>query len=164
MSSTWRESAMSITSPEPTASSRAGTRAFAALLTGIIFGLGLAVAQMTNPNKVLNFLDIAGAWDASLLLVLGGAVVVATLGYHWVLKLQTPLLDDDFHLPASRVIDAPLVAGAAIFGIGWGLGGYCPGPALSSLGFGNAEALWFLPAMVLGAGLQRWLARPVDDQ
>jgi uncharacterized membrane protein YedE/YeeE len=139
-------------------------RSLAALLTGTIFGLGLAVAQMTNPNKVLNFLDIAGAWDASLLLVLSGAAVVATVGYRWVLKLQTPLLGDHFHLPTSRAIDAPLVAGAAIFGIGWGLGGFCPGPALSSLGFGNTEALWFVPAMVLGAGLQRWQPRPMDDQ
>jgi len=132
------------------------SRAFVALLVGAIFGVGLALAQMIDPLKVLGFLDLAGAWDASLLFVLGGAVVVAAIGFRYVLRRPAPQFDDLFHVPARRPIDTPLIVGATIFGIGWGLGGYCPGPAIASLGFGNAEALCFVPAMLIGAGLQRW--------
>jgi len=130
----------------------------AALAAGIVFGVGLAVAGMIDPRKVLAFLDVAGAWDASLLFVLGGAVVVAFAGFRWVQRRPAPLLDTRFHLPAASAIDAPLLVGAALFGVGWGLAGYCPGPAIASLGFGNAEALWFVPAMLAGAGVQRWWA------
>jgi uncharacterized membrane protein YedE/YeeE len=140
------------------ASTSSGPRALVALAAGAVFGMGLAVAQMIDPRKVLGFLDIAGAWDASLLFVLGGAVVVAAIGFHFVLRRPAPLFDDHFHVSALKAIDARLLGGAAIFGIGWGLGGYCPGPAIASLGFGNAEVLWFLPAMLVGAGLQRWQA------
>jgi uncharacterized membrane protein YedE/YeeE len=129
------------------------------LLCGLVFGLGLGVSQMVDPRKVLGFLDIAGAWDASLMLVMGGALLVAAVGFRVALRRPSPRFGDRFHLGASRTIDAPLLGGAVLFGIGWGLAGYCPGPAIASLGFGNAEALWFLPAMVAGAGLQRWQAR-----
>ena len=129
------------------------------LLCGLVFGLGLGVSQMVDPRKVLGFLDIAGAWDASLMLVMGGALLVAAVGFRVVLRRPSPRFGDRFHLGAARAIDAPLLTGAALFGIGWGLAGYCPGPAIASLGFGNAEALWFLPAMVAGAGLQRWKAQ-----
>jgi uncharacterized membrane protein YedE/YeeE len=135
------------------------SRNLAALLAGTVFGAGLAVAQMIDPRKVLGFLDVAGPWDASLLFVLGGAVLVATIGFRVVLHRQAPLLDAQFHLGTQRRIDAPLLLGSGVFGVGWGLGGYCPGPAIASLGFGNAEALWFLPAMVVGAVVQRWQAR-----
>jgi uncharacterized protein len=131
-------------------------RAVAALLAGIVFGAGLALAQMIDPRKVLGFLDVAGDWDPSLLFVLGGAVLVAVLGFRFVLRRQAPLIDDRFRLPTATAVDAALITGATIFGIGWGLGGYCPGPAIASLGFGNPEALWFVPAMMIGAGLQRW--------
>lgn len=131
-------------------------RAGAALLAGTVFGAGLALAQMIDPRKVLAFLDVAGDWDPSLLFVLSGAVLVAALGFRFVLRRQAPLIDDRFRLPAATAVDAALVSGAAIFGVGWGLGGYCPGPAIASLGFGNPEALWFVPAMMMGAGLQRW--------
>lgn len=134
-------------------------RAAAALLSGTVFGFGLALAQMTDPNKVLGFLDLAGDWDPSLMLVLAGAVGTAALAFRRVLRRSGPLLDDHFHISPKRRVDAPLLIGAALFGLGWGLGGYCPGPAISSLGFGNAEALWFVPAMLLGAGVQRWQAR-----
>lgn len=134
-------------------------RGAAALLSGTVFGFGLALAQMTDPNKVLGFLDLAGDWDPSLMLVLGGAVGTATLAFRQLLRRARPALDDHFHISAKLRIDAPLLAGAALFGVGWGLGGYCPGPAISSLGFGNAEAFWFVPAMLVGAGVQRWQAQ-----
>jgi uncharacterized membrane protein YedE/YeeE len=128
----------------------------AAGLSGSVFGVGLAVAQMTDPRKVLGFLDVTGAWDASLLFVLGGAVVLSALAFHFVLRRPAPLWDMRFHLPAVSAIDRPLLLGSALFGIGWGLAGYCPGPAIASLGFGNAEALWLVPAMLAGAALHRW--------
>lgn len=137
--------------------SRAGL--WAGLLCGLIFGLGLGVSQMVDPRKVLGFLDIAGAWDASLMFVMGGALLVAAIGFRAVLRRPTPRFGERFDLSTARRIDAPLLGGAALFGIGWGLAGYCPGPAIASLGFGNAEALWFLPAMLAGAGLQHWQAR-----
>jgi len=133
-------------------------RALAALLAGIVFGVGLAVAQMTDPRKVLGFLDLAGAWDASLLFVLGGAVLLAGIAFRFLVKRRAPLLDPQFHLPGATAIDRPLLLGSALFGVGWGLAGYCPGPAIASLGFGNAEALWIVPALFAGAALQRWQA------
>ena len=137
-----------------------GKRIAAAGLTGVVFGVGLAVAQLTDPRKVLGFLDVAGAWDASLLFVLGGAVAFATLAFRVVLKRPAPLLDARFHIPPPGAIDRPLLMGSTLFGVGWGLAGYCPGPAVASLGFGNPEALWFVPALLAGAALQRWRAAP----
>ena len=131
-------------------------RNLAALGSGVVFGVGLSLAQMTNPDKVLNFLDISGHWDPSLLLVLGGAVVLSAIAFRLVFKRGTPLWDGQFHLPLSKAIDRPLIVGSALFGIGWGLSGYCPGPAIASLGFGNPEALWVLPSIIAGAALQRW--------
>ena len=133
-------------------------RALAALVAGLVFGVGLALAQMTDPRKVLGFLDLAGAWDASLLFVLGGAVLLAGVGFRFVLKRRAPLLAERFQLPTATAIDRPLLLGSALFGVGWGLAGYCPGPAIASLGFGNAEALWIVPALFAGAALQRWQA------
>ncbi len=134
-------------------------RALAALAAGTVFGTGLAVAQMIDPRKVLGFLDVAGAWDASLLFVLGGAVVLAAVAFRVVLRRPAPLWDDRFHLGTHQAVDAPLLLGAALFGVGWGLAGYCPGPAIASLAFGNSEAWWFVPAMAAGAALQHWQAR-----
>ncbi len=134
-------------------------QALVGLLAGIVFGLGLGLSQMVDPNKVLNFLDIAGTWDPSLMRVLGGAVGVAALGYRLVLRRPAPLLGERFHVSPATAIDAPLLVGALLFGVGWGLAGYCPGPAIASLGFANPEALWFLPAMLAGIGLQRWQLR-----
>lgn len=137
---------------------------WASLLCGMIFGLGLGVSQMVDPRKVLGFLDLFGAWDASLMFVMGGALLATAIGYRLVLRRPAPRLAERFHLSAQRAVDAPLLGGAALFGIGWGLAGYCPGPAIASLGLGNAEALWFLPAMAAGAGLQRWRARRRVDR
>ena len=135
-------------------SSRGGL--WTGLLCGLVFGLGLGVSQMVDPRKVLGFLDVAGAWDPSLMLVMGGALLVAAVGFRRVLGRPAPRFGDRFHLSAARAIDAPLLGGAALFGIGWGLAGYCPGPAIASLALGNGEALWFVPAMLAGAGLRRW--------
>jgi len=144
--------------------SRVLWRNVAALLSGGVFGLGLSLAQMTNPNKVLNFLDVGGHWDPSLLLVLGGAVLLSALTFWVVFKRGAPVWDSQFHLPLAQAVDRPLVLGSVLFGIGWGLSGYCPGPAIASLGLGNPEALWVVPSIVAGAALQRWThARQTAD-
>ena len=134
----------------------------AALLAGVVFGVGLAIAQMVDPRKVLAFLDVAGAWDPSLLFVLGGAVVVAAIGFRLARRRARPLLAESFHPSTGGAVDQSLLIGAALFGLGWGLAGYCPGPAIASLGFANAEALWFVPAMLIGIGLQCWQAHRAD--
>ncbi len=105
---------------------------------------------MTNPAKVLNFLDFAGSWDPSLAFVMGGAVITTTIGYRLAWRSKSPLCDAIFHLPQKTRIDARLVAGAALFGIGWGLVGFCPGPALTALSFGGWPTLLFVAAMVAG--------------
>jgi len=130
-----------------------------ALLSGVVFGVGLAVAQMTNPLKVQAFLDLAGDWDPSLALVMGGAVSCTLVGFHLVLKRRQPLWGDSWHLPTLFKVDRRLVVGAALFGIGWGLSGYCPGPAIATLLSNNREAWIFVPAMLVGGALQRWQAR-----
>ncbi|AGS38434.1 MAG: putative membrane protein YedE/YeeE [Cycloclasticus pugetii] len=121
-----------------------------ALVAGVIFGVGLALSQMVNPNKVINFLDITGQWDPSLMFVLGGAVLTTTLAYRFIFSRGKPLLADDFQLPTLLQIDRPLIIGAALFGIGWGVIGYCPGPAVASLGFGFQEPLLVVVSMLVG--------------
>lgn len=132
-------------------------RDLAALLAGLLFGLGLAVAQMTNPLKVLAFLDIFGNWDPSLGLVMGGAVAVTLLGFRIILRQPAPLFDTKFHLPTRRDLDRDLIAGAALFGTGWGIAGFCPGPAVAALAYGSLEPVLFVGAMLVGAQLQRLL-------
>jgi uncharacterized protein len=127
------------------------TQNLVALITGIVFGLGLSISQMTDPVRVLGFLDITGAWDPTLLFVLGGAVSVTAISFRFVLRLPHPLAADKFYLPTQHKIDLSLVLGAAIFGIGWGIAGYCPGPALVGLGLGNANAVLFVSAMLVGS-------------
>jgi uncharacterized membrane protein YedE/YeeE len=130
---------------------------------GLIFGIGLLVSGMSNPAKVLNFLDLgaiaAGGWDASLAFVMAGAVAVTFSGFRWVLRRSRPLLGDTFHLPPRRELDLRIIAGPAIFGIGWGLLGFCPGPALTALGYGSAKAFIFVAAMFAGMGLARILSQ-----
>lgn len=120
------------------------------LAAGLIFGLGLVISGMANPAKVLNFLDVAGHWDPSLAFVMLGAIAVTATGYRFVLRRPKPLLDDSFHLPGRNTIDRPLVIGSAIFGLGWGLFGFCPGPAITSLGLAATGTLVFVPAMLIG--------------
>ena len=131
-------------------------RALAALLAGAVFGVGLALSRMTDPHVVLGFLDIFGDFDPSLAFVLGGAVATTGIAFRLILRRQRPVLAPAFALPAARGIDAPLVAGAIVFGLGWGLAGYCPGPVLVGAAGGVSTALWFVPAMLLGSWLQKW--------
>lgn len=118
--------------------------------SGLIFGIGLIVSGMADPSKVLNFLDLAGRWDPSLAFVMGGAVAVSFVGYRLAWRRDRPVLEDEFELPKTTGIDAKLVTGAALFGIGWGIGGFCPGPALTSVPLAAAGTLAFVPAMLLG--------------
>jgi uncharacterized membrane protein YedE/YeeE len=130
--------------------SHAMKHALAAGLSGVLFGAGLLISGMTDPNKVLGFLDVFGAWDASLLFVMVGAIGVHALGYRLIRRRSAPLFADAFSMPAARDIDAKLLVGAAVFGIGWGLGGYCPGPAVVSLASLRGDVVAFVGGMVLG--------------
>ena len=121
---------------------------------GLLFGLGLWLSGMANPRKVLDFLDVTGNWDPSLLLVMGGAVAVTAAFFRPVLKRPAPFLGVRFEVADVKHIDLPLVLGAAIFGAGWGIGGYCPGPALTALANLNVEAFAFVAAMVAGGLLK----------
>ena len=131
----------------------------AAFMAGLLFGIGLYVAQMVNPNKVLSFLDIAGRWDPSLALVMGSAVLVTGLGFPLALRRGKPLWGDGFTLPTRRDIDRDLLVGAALFGIGWGIAGYCPGPAIAALLIHPSEAIPFVVAMLVGGWAQARRAR-----
>ena len=134
-------------------------QAIAALIAGIVFGIGLAVSQMIDPAKVLGFLDIAGRWDPSLAFVMAGALAVTFAGYRLTRGRAAPILAPRFELPTKRDLDRRLLGGAVLFGIGWGLAGICPGPAIALLAFGLKETLIFVAAMALGAWLQRMADR-----
>lgn len=122
----------------------------ATLLSGLLFGTGLTISGMVNPMKILNFLDIFGPWDATLMLVMGAGLVVTLLGYQIIFKRNAPLFTSSFRLPTSEDIDVQLLGGAALFGLGWGLSGFCPGPAIASLVFGKTESITFVIAMAAG--------------
>lgn len=123
-----------------------------ALLAGLVFGIGLMLSGMANPAKVLGFLDISGQWDPSLALVMGGAVAVAAVVFAWSRKRPVSLLGAELKLPTTRQIDKRLVIGSLVFGAGWGIAGFCPGPALVVLVMGEAKALVFVLAMLAGMG------------
>lgn len=127
----------------------------AALVAGLLFGLGLVISGMAFPEKVLGFLTLDRSWDPSLMFVMGGALAVTLPGFAWLRRHERPLLSGSFTQPARWPLDRPLMLGAVLFGIGWGLVGYCPGPALVSAGLGIVSALLFVPAMLLGA----WVAK-----
>ena len=132
-----------------------------ALIAGILFGAGLVTAGMTNPDKVLAFLTLGPGWDATLIFVLGAAVIVAAIGYAVVGRRSAPLFDADFHAPANSVIDARLISGAAVFGVGWGLAGFCPGPAIVGALTLDIRAVVFLVAFIVGVlAYERLLAPP----
>ena len=129
-----------------------------ALLSGFIFGVGLAVSEMTDPARVVGFLDVAGRWDPTLLFVMGGALALTLPGFALILRRAGPLFAEKFSMPTKKEIDAPLIIGAAIFGVGWGLSGFCPGPVLAALSTFSPSVALFVAAMIAG----QWLASGVE--
>jgi uncharacterized membrane protein YedE/YeeE len=121
-----------------------------AFALGLLFGLGILISGMGNPAKVLNFFDVAGNWDPSLAFVMGGALAVTAVGYRIAFGRKRPVFDDAFRLPPTSQVDLPLVSGAGLFGIGWGIAGFCPGGVIPALGLGYAEPLIFFVAMLAG--------------
>ncbi len=134
-------------------------RNIAALLTGTLFGVGLGVAQMIDSNKILNFLDIAGTWDASLMFVLGAALVTSIFAFKIILKQKAPRFADVFAVPTQNNIDRSLLFGATLFGVGWGVAGYCPGPGFAALALGGWEPIIFVLTMIVGFALHRLTTR-----
>ena len=139
------------------------TRAVVAFVCGLVFGAGLIISQMSNPAKVIGFLDITDKWDPSLALVMGGGVVVFGMLYRLALRQGTPLFAPRFSLPEKESLEASLVVGALIFGVGWGLGGFCPGPAIVSAAFGDARVWAFVGAMIAGMLVYRIGLRRTHD-
>ena len=134
----------------------------AALIAGLVFGLGLIISGMSNPAKVLAFLDLSGEWDPSLLLVMLSGLAVTALGYRWAGQMSAPLFAGRFQIPTRRDIDWRLVFGAVIFGLGWGLAGLCPGPALTAVSLGGTGIIVFLVTMVLGSVMATFLSRALN--
>lgn len=137
-------------------------RLFFALFSGIIFGLGLAVSQMIDPAKVINFLNVFGQWDPSLALVMASGLAVNAIATPLILKREKPLLSDLFRVPAKTEIDKKIIGGGVLFGIGWGLAGYCPGPMLVSLSFANADILTMLASFVVGTFATKWVIAQIE--
>ncbi|PZQ71692.1 MAG: hypothetical protein DI563_17240 [Variovorax paradoxus] len=138
--------------------------ALTALLAGLVFGAGLLLSGMADPAKVLGFLDLAGIWDPSLAFVMAGAIAVAAPAFAWVRVRNAAWRGAAVQLPTGRAIDRRLMAGSVVFGIGWGLAGFCPGPAVVALGMGVGQAVVFVVAMLLGmAAFAWWLQRPAAD-
>lgn len=132
-------------------------RLFSAAIIGLVFGLGIVISGMANPAKILNFFDPLGAWDPSLLFVMGSALAVTFIGYRFILRRNAPIFDSRFHLPTRRDLDLPLIAGSGLFGIGWGIAGFCPGGAIPALGSGALSPFIFVMAMVGGILIANWL-------
>ncbi len=128
-----------------------------ALFTGLVFGTGIGISGMMDPAKVLNFFDLAGTWDPSLAFVMGGALLVTFIGYRLAWRRSVPLFGGHFQVPRATAIDARLIGGSALFGIGWGIAGFCPGAAIPALGTGRWEVALFLVAVIAGFGLRRML-------
>lgn len=133
-------------------------RRLSEFLVGLLFGLGLILSGMSDPGKVLGFLDLAGAWDPSLLFVMGGAIAVSVFGFAFARRRSRAFLGDAMQLPTAADVDRRLVVGSLVFGVGWGLVGFCPGPALVALGAGHWQALVFTVAMLAGLALHQWSA------
>lgn len=133
-------------------------------LIGLIFGVGISISGMANPAKVLNFFDVAGTWDPSLAFVMGGALIVTFIGYRYVLWRPAPIFSGGFQLPSRRDLDLPLIAGSAVFGVGWGISGFCPGGALPALGTGQSEVLIFVAALLGGILAAKLLQAAIANQ
>ena len=127
------------------------------LFAGTLFGLGLAISGMVDPAKVIGFLDLAGDWDPTLAFVMGGALLVAIPAFRLILKRPRPVLADKFELPTNKDVDTRLLAGSAIFGVGWGLAGFCPGPAVTALASGLVPVFVFVAAMIVGMAVYKWI-------
>jgi uncharacterized membrane protein YedE/YeeE len=138
------------------------TRTFIALLAGMLFGLGLAISGMMNPAKVVGFLDVAGGWDPTLAFVMGGALLVTIPAFRLILGRPRPILADGFALPTRSALDGRLLGGAALFGVGWGLSGFCPGPAVAALVTGLTPVVAFVAAMAAGMVLYAWVFERPD--
>jgi uncharacterized protein len=132
-------------------------RQFTSLISGVIFGLGLGISGMTRPVKIIGFLDFFGNWDPSLAFVMIGAIGVYFVAYRWSRRMAAPVLAAEFSVPSRRDLDGRLVLGSAIFGAGWGLGGFCPGPAITSLASGATPVVIFVAAMAAGIYLHGWV-------
>ena len=128
------------------------------LFGGTLFGLGLTVSGMVNPQKVIGFLDVAGDWDPTLAVVMGGALLVAIPVIRLIFKRSRPVLEDEFELPTKKELDASLLGGAALFGAGWGLSGFCPGPSVVALASGLAPVFAFVAAMIAGMAIYKWIS------
>ena len=137
-------------------------RMIVALPAGTLFGLGLAVSGMMNPAKVIGFLDVAGDWDPTLIFVMGGALLITVPAFRLILNRQRPILADGFALPTKSAPDARLLGGAALFGVGWGLSGFCPGPAVAALVTGLTPVFAFVAAMMAGMTLYAWVFERPD--
>ena len=134
-------------------------RVLISLLCGFVFGVGLIISQMSNPAKVIGFLDISGQWDPSLAFVMGGAVAVFSIAYRLALRRRAPVFEKSFLVPEKTRLDKPLIIGSLIFGVGWGFAGFCPGPAIVSSGFGDSRVWAFVVTMLAGMVLVRKLRR-----
>ncbi len=127
------------------------------LFAGALFGLGLAVSGMVDPAKVIGFLDVAGDWDPTLAFVMGGALLVTVPAFRLIFKRRRPVLADDFELPTKKDVDTRLLGGSALFGVGWGLSGFCPGPAVTALATGLTPVFAFVVAMIAGMAIYKWI-------
>jgi uncharacterized membrane protein YedE/YeeE len=127
------------------------------LFAGALFGLGLAVSGMVDPAKVIGFLDVAGDWDPTLAFVMGGALLVTIPAFRLIFKRPSPVLADEFELPTKKDLDARLLGGSALFGVGWGLSGFCPGPAVTALATGLTPVFAFVVAMLAGMAIYKWI-------
>ena len=134
------------------------------LISGLLFGFGLLLSGMANPAKVQNFLDLFGTWDPSLALVMGGAIAVTMPGFWLVTRRSKPFFNDVFHLPTRTDFDARLITGAAIFGVGWGLGGFCPGPAMTALPLAGEGTLIFVATMLTGMAASKYVLQQRDSR
>lgn len=121
-----------------------------ALTSGVLFSMGLVVSGMTDPRKILNFLDVFGRWDASLIFVMGAGLAITTPAFYFILRQKKPVLENEFCVPTNNTIDKKLLIGSALFGIGWGMYGYCPGPAITSLTYMNTDAFLYVASMFVG--------------
>lgn len=134
-----------------------------ALLAGLLFGLGLAISEMMDPARVIGFLNLRGAWDPTLAFVMGGALFLTAPGFYWVMKRRKPVCAASFALPSRSSVDRPLIIGAILFGLGWGLAGFCPGPAIAAIVSLKPGVFLFIVTLVLGFACGSWLQRPQNN-